>query len=112
MRRIARWLGYVAQVVGWFAICLAVIVVIAAAKGIRPYIGSDQTQLIVDLASEGHLDGARHYTILYCNYLTLHGIKTRELTSVPDKRLVGGCDWYERAPSMPASMRSSYFDEW
>ena len=32
--------------------------------------------------------------------------------SAPDKPLDHGCDWYERAPGMPASMRSSYFREW
>jgi hypothetical protein len=112
MRRVALWLGYVAQAIGWFAICLAVVEVVAAAKGIRPYIGSEQTQFIVDLGSDGHLDGALRYTILYCNYLTFHGIKTREFTSAPGKPLDSGCEWYERAPGMPVSMRSSYFQEW
>jgi hypothetical protein len=113
MRNIARLFGWFVQGVGWFALCLAVIAVAAAAKGIRPYIGTDQTSLIVDLMSpDGHRGGARHYTILYCNYLTLHGIKTRALTSAPDQPLDHGCDWYERAPGMPASMRNSYFQEW
>lgn len=104
MRRIARWLGYVAQAVGWLTIAAAVILFAAFRHGLQPYIGSDRHTIIVDLASEdGHRAGAHQYTELYCIYLTRHGVKSRRLISPPDQPLGEDCVWYEHDPNLAAS---------